>query len=411
MIRTVALALLLANDSSGTRAGIDPARCELAQAVSAGDEHVFSLSIARAAGLAAAGRRDGAVQVWNAATWGLVRRFEAHSGYCYAAVFSPDGRTLATSGIDGALKLWSAETWTLRRTLRASGDPALALAFAPGGRRLVAGGGAGAQVWDVEEGRAVLELGGHALPVSAVAVSGDRAATAGLDGAVRIWDLAGGRLVKAQAAHAGCAYALAFSTGGGFLVSGGSDRKIQVWDAATGERVRTLEGHAGAVHALAFASGGRHLVSAGRDGVRLWEFASGKPVRALEMPGAPAYGVAIAPDGRGIVGTGGDNRVWVWGAVRAAPPDPAPAREGGFLGVSYVDGGGAVVSAVIEGTQAEKTGFQANDVITGVDEVPVEKSEDFLQYMRQSREGDEVNVKLRRGGATKVIRVKLGKWK
>jgi hypothetical protein len=40
-----------------------------------------------------------------------------HSGWLLSAVFSPDGKQLASGGGEGAIKIWEAETGALLRTL------------------------------------------------------------------------------------------------------------------------------------------------------------------------------------------------------------------------------------------------------------------------------------------------------
>ncbi len=403
------LLALPAFDSSGRREALDPNRCGLFKVFRAGEEHVFALSVSRAAGLAAAGRRDGAAVVWDAWSWNEVRKLDAHKGYCYAAVFSPDGKRLATCGLDGAVRLWSAESWSLDRTLRAEGEPMTALAFASAGKRLVAAGPGGAEAWELEGRGGSVPLRGHELGVAAVAAQGDRAATAGLDGTVRLWDLAAGKEVRSISSHAGFVLAVAFHPGG-LLVSAGTDGIVRVWDPERGTAVKALEGHKGPVRALALTPGGRFLVTGGADGARVWEFPSWKPVRTLEMGGMPACGLAVGLGGRDLVATGDDNAVRVWRAEAPAIESPAVPRKDGFLGVSYVDGGGAFIRGVFPGSQAERTGFKENDVIVGVDATPVERSDDFLNFMRRAHEGDDLHVKIKRGDETKVVRVKLGRW-
>jgi WD40 repeat protein len=403
------LALLPWFDASGRREALDPQRCGLFKVFRAGEEHVFSVAVSRAAGLAAGGRRDGAAVVWDAWSWAEVRTIDAHKGYCYAAAFSPDGRRLATCGLDGAVRLWSVESWTLDRTLRAEGEPMTALAFASGGKRLVAGGPAGAESWDLEGRSGSVPLRGHELGVAAVSAMGDRAATAGLDGTVRVWDLAAGKELRVLRGHAGFVLAVAFHPGG-LLVSAGADGVVRVWEPARDAPLKELEGHRGPVRALAVTQGGRFLVSGGADGARVWEFGSWKASRTLEMGGMAACGLAIGVGGRDIVATGGDNQVRVWRADAPAIEAPAGALKDGFLGVSYVDGGGAFVRGVFPGSQAEKTGFKENDVIVGVDATPVERSDDFLNFMRKAHEGDDLHVRIKRGDEVKVVRVKLGRW-
>jgi WD40 repeat protein len=407
-VKLLALLVLLA-DSSGRREPLDPVRCGFVSAFGAGDDFVFTVSVSGPAGLAVAGRRDGKVRVWDPRGWKAARDFEAHSGYCYAAVFSPDGRRLATCGLDGAVKLWNPETWGLERTLREKGDAVVTLAFASGGRRLLAGGPDGAWSWTLgEEGGAV--LAGHPEGVSAVAAHGDRALTAGPDGSIKLWDLSTSKEIRSFPPLKAGALAAAFHSNGRTAAVGGADGTVRLWNVESGEAPLVLEGHEGPVRALAFSAGGRFLAVGGNGGVRLWDAAVGRPIRTLDLGGVAACGLSLGAGGKELVVTGADNRITTWGESTGASLPQGEERVGGFLGVSYVDGGGAYVRAVLGGTQAERTGFQADDVITGVDELKVEKSDDFLNFMRRAKEGDEINVRVRRGEAVKVVRVKLGRW-
>jgi serine protease Do len=71
---------------------------------------------------------------------------------------------------------------------------------------------------------------------------------------------------------------------------------------------------------------------------------------------------------------------------------------------------GALVSSVVADSQAEKCGLQVNDVIVGCDDRKFESSDDFLNFMKETFEGQEVWVVLRRDGKEKFVNVKLGRW-
>ena len=93
----------------------------------------------------------------------------------YAAVFSPDGRCIATSGEQGVIDVWDARTFQFHVRLPGHFGDCNALAFTPDGRLLVSCGDDWmVRVWDVAAGRqAGLPLFGHRHAIEKVAVSPD----------------------------------------------------------------------------------------------------------------------------------------------------------------------------------------------------------------------------------------------
>jgi WD40 repeat protein len=69
----------------------------------------------------------------------------------YAAVFGPDGSTLATAGGDGSVRLWDVATrQEIGTPMTADAQPVYAAVFGPDGSTLAtAGGDSSARVWDV----------------------------------------------------------------------------------------------------------------------------------------------------------------------------------------------------------------------------------------------------------------------
>ena len=110
------------------------------------------------------------------------------------AVFSPDGKRLATASWDHTAKVWDAATGKELFTLRGHKERVGMVAFSPDGKYLAtASYDNTAKIWDGRTGKELLTLPGHAGYVSSVAFSPDskRLATAGgYRGRweIKIWD-------------------------------------------------------------------------------------------------------------------------------------------------------------------------------------------------------------------------------
>jgi putative serine protease PepD len=69
---------------------------------------------------------------------------------------------------------------------------------------------------------------------------------------------------------------------------------------------------------------------------------------------------------------------------------------------------GALVCSVQQGGAADDAGLQVGDLITKVDGEVIPDSESLVATVRGHRPGDEVQVTVRRGDATKTLTIKLG---
>lgn len=227
-------------------------------------------------------------------------------GSLFSAVFSPDGRLLAT-GIEDEVCLWDVEDIRPLLTCRGHTGWVQALAFSPNGQ------------W--------LASGSH-------------------DQTIRLWNGSTGQCVKTLRGHGGPLQSLAFSPDGCCLTSGSHDQTIRLWDAESWECLHILEGHQGRVFSVDFTLSGEKLVSSSDDGtVRLWDTLTGKCREVFEIPVNWALAIALHPSGQTLA-TGSDrNAVKFWNLATGKNIVPTLNCASEVWSVAYSPNGDRIVTA------------------------------------------------------------------
>jgi WD40 repeat protein len=176
---------------------------------------------------------DSTIRIWNLADGTEVGQMMGHPGPVWCMAVSPDGQWLATGGADGAMRVWDVKTRKLCRALDGKhGGGVGALCFSPDGRTL---GSTGWQdqklyLWEVSTGhcrRQVPHDGGSKYLL--FTRDGRRLITAGNDKMIRFWDLAENAQLRPLAGHSGAINGLALGPGGRKLVSVSNDQTVRVW--------------------------------------------------------------------------------------------------------------------------------------------------------------------------------------
>jgi WD40 repeat protein/tRNA A-37 threonylcarbamoyl transferase component Bud32 len=258
---------------------------------------------------------------------------QRHWDHLYCVAFHPDGKRVASGGDDHLIRLWDVETGREVATLRGHASRVAALAFSPDGKVLASGDGdRDVFLWDLERPGEPAVLRGPSRAVSSLAFSPDgrTLASGSHDKGICLWDVSpiGTRRRAAWDAHAAEVLAVAFSPDGLSLASGGNDKRVKLWDPATGQERRTLEGAGRAIVGVAFGAGGGIVLGLEEDGLlRRWDAATGRELG----PPDPTHGslvrsLAVAPDGlTAAVGESGDV-VRLWDVTTGKPRATLPGR-------------------------------------------------------------------------------------
>jgi len=171
------------------------------------------------------------------------------------------------------------------------------------------------KVWNLESGRALSTLEGHADRVTACAVTpdGQRVISASHDKTLKVWDLESGRALGTLEGHADWVAACAVTPNGRCVISASHDQTLKIWDLESWRELGTLEGHTDGVAACAVMPDGRRVVSASWDQMlKVWDLESRRMLGTLVGHADWVTACAVTPDGQRVVSASWDKTLKVW---------------------------------------------------------------------------------------------------
>lgn len=323
------------------------------------------------------------------ATRALFPQTDGHRGEVRFATFSHSGERLFTAGEDNAAIAWDLESGRQLFTLAGHAGPLVSIEESPDGHQLLTTSeDSTARLWDAHSGRLILSLAGHANQLSSGAFSpdGKLVATAGRDGTARLW------MPQLQqhlriAAHDDWVRSAVFSPEEGEprILTASADGTAAIWDRATGKRLRELKGHVQWVNSAHYSRDGRWVVTSGMDHKALvWEAASGQLIAQLIGHTDWLRYAEFSPDGTLIVTASKDNTAGIWSTADWHMLKQLTGHTGAVTSAVFSSDGREILTA------SEDHSARRWDVKSGREIGRLQQHEDWVRHAVYSPSGTRV---------------------
>ena len=238
------------------------------------------------------------IRLWDWAAGRELRKLTGHPIGTISMAFTPDGKTLVSSGFEPMARVWDVATGREvdHRPQHSSTIDGLAVSPVDGTVFTFSHADGPILRWNPADGRMLESMGVHPNVINNMAISPDGRMLVLLDQGREpaLWDLAGCKVIRrlGDEKHLGCCFA-AFSPDGR-MVTG----QYRVWDVATGRRLASFQGDAQSWCLSAFSVDSRRVITVEMETVRIWDVATGAEVRRAVEKIPMGRNAAISPDGR-----------------------------------------------------------------------------------------------------------------
>jgi WD40 repeat protein len=275
----------------------------------------------------ASASKDKTIKIWDTTTARLVRTLEGYTAAINSIAFSPDGRRILSTGSEG-IKIWDTDTGKLLHRLLAENAimDAQTAVFSSNGRQIASDSGApGISIWDAETAKSLRVIGGSkAYKIVSFSPDGARlvAVTTSDTPMISIWDVSSGQMLRQIEAKFSVDL-VAFSSIGTRILLVSEEFKnlkygsfwFKTWDVDAGylssnNVINTRPGPA------SLSRDSLRFVNKSGDDLKIWETRwGGGLLRTLRGPHVSSASVlAFSPDGRRVVSGHYDGAVMIWNA-------------------------------------------------------------------------------------------------
>jgi WD40 repeat protein len=288
-----------------------------------------------------------------------------HVGVVLSVAFSPDGKTIASSGgtfrdsRTGELILWDAVSGKVRKSLQGHNSMVHTVAFSPKGNFLASGDDDGTIIiWDSETGEIKKKILGDPLDTGmCVAFSPDGKFLAAKSwGILRLLDTKSWSVIE-ETSDLSEGLSIAFTPDSRFIAVAGSRGKVRLWDVTTRQLKGSIDGTCGGwwaspmslpstVLSISVSPDGKLLAAGGAFGtVEVWDINSGGSLWYSERPcGLWVRSLTFSPDSKKLAVGSDCSTVVVLASKNGNIEEQFESPSGEVSSVTYSNDGNLLAS-------------------------------------------------------------------
>ena len=255
------------------------------------------------------------IRVWNLDD-GTSRRLAGHDKRIDALVVTKDGTRAISTSADGTVRVWNVATGTSVK-LAGSVQRAFTIALSPDEKRFAAAALQHVQVWDLTTPDAQPRAFELPKPIRGLTFTPDGRELATTDCSavtIRLTTIESGavRQLDSGDIHDTFLTDIAMSPDGTHIAAAGGDGVLRVWELATGKRAANLAAHTGSISTFGYVDDAR-VVTCGDDATCIvWELATGTPIARYAGHGAPVINARLSRVHTTLVTGSRDHTARVW---------------------------------------------------------------------------------------------------
>ena len=254
------------------------------------------------------------------------------------AVFSPDGKLVATAADDWRARIWSANDGRLLKSPMHSLplDEVRHVAFNADSTRLLATGHNTATIWDASNGvrLAVIQHDAGLSQPACFSPDGREVLTATETGIARVWDARSGKPVTPPLSHATSITSAQFSPDGRFMLTTARAPSFFIWDKSTGHQWERRWPHRDPVLSASYTRDGKRVISSTLNyGAQVWDLETGVSLTGEFGGRFRARSAVFSADESRVMIWYHDNTSLLWDSLSGQRLSEA-LQGGGVLGCS-----------------------------------------------------------------------------